>query len=210
MVGTCLATGGVGIRRGYVAAVTTRASARWAHGEAPRATMAAMTTSPDTSPTLQSVAWDDPRAVRLRAVMDAEMLALYIRPDDPPDPPGAFEKRKSALDVEAQDVLATVLALAPDGTAVGHAVLRDLRGEWEVKKVIVDAPARGQGVAKALMARLEAIARAGGASRLILHTGNRQPEAVALYEQLGYTPIPLYAPYAEAMPASLCYELVLS
>lgn len=33
-----------------------------------------------------------------------------------------------------------------------------------------------------------------------------QPEAVALYSKLGYTPISLFEPYATAIPFSLCFE----
>ena len=66
-----------------------------------------------------------------------------------------------------------------------HAVLRDLDGEWEVKRVIVDATQRGRGLGRLLMAELEPVAREGGAPRLILQTGDRQPEAVRLYERVG-------------------------
>ncbi|WP_255359407.1 hypothetical protein [Frondihabitans sp. PAMC 28766] len=40
----------------------------------------------------------------------------------------------------------------------------------------------------------------------MLQTGDRQPDAVRLYERFGYTPIPVYEPYVEAIPFSLCYE----
>ena len=59
------------------------------------------------------------------------------------------------------------------------------------------------------MLELERIARSADVRRLILQTGDRQPEAVGLYEALGYTPIPIYDPYAETMPFSLCFEKTL-
>ncbi|WP_458112666.1 GNAT family N-acetyltransferase [Arthrobacter sp. R1-13] len=37
------------------------------------------------------------------------------------------------------------------------------------------------------MAEIEGIAARGGASRVILQTGDQQPGAVALYSKLGYT-----------------------
>jgi len=107
-------------------------------------------------------------------------------------------------------VLLTVLAVGPDQRPVGHAALRRLGSELEVKRVVVLAEARGRGLARALMAYLEGSATTGGARRLILQTGDRQPEAVALYRSLGYRPIPIYQPYTDAIPFSMCFEKLLS
>jgi GNAT superfamily N-acetyltransferase len=60
------------------------------------------------------------------------------------------------------------------------------------------------------MNHLEQLATAGGARRLILQTGDRQPDAVALYERVGYTPIPIYEPYIETIPNSFCFEKVIA
>jgi GNAT superfamily N-acetyltransferase len=113
------------------------------------------------------------------------------------------------LAVNPADVVATLILLAPDGTPVGHAALRRLRDDFEVKRVVVDASVRGQGLAKGLMAELETIARDAGARRLILQTGDRQPEAVALYRRLGYRDIEIYPPYVDAIPFSRCFEKVV-
>src|SRR5262245_12010900 len=56
----------------------------------------------------------------------------------------------------------------------------------EVKRVYVTEKARGLGVARQIMTTLEDDARAHGRTRMILETGIRQPEAIALYESLGY------------------------
>lgn len=159
--------------------------------------------------TPQTVEWDDPRAVALRSAMDVEMGIRYAAPEGVPRSAEAMAKVQAALFVDPADVPATVLVVDQAGRAVAHAALRRLRGEWEVKRVIVDSSQRGKGVGRTLMLELEAIARRGGATRLILQTGDRQPEAVALYEKLGYTPIPTYEPYIEAIPMSLCYEKAL-
>lgn len=167
-----------------------------------------MTDTRPASFTLESVDWFDPRAAQLRAVMDDEMHARYA--NHLPEGDSAFEADvERALHVDPADVVATVLALEPDGTPLGHAALRMLRGEWEVKRVIVTEAARGRGVATAIMAELLRLAAAGGAARLILQTGDRQPEAVALYEKIGYTPIAIYEPYVKAIPFSLCFEKVV-
>lgn len=55
--------------------------------------------------------------------------------------------------------------------------------------------ARGTGASRALMAELERLASARGAARLILQTGDRQPEAIALYQRIGYAPIEVFEPY---------------
>ena len=157
--------------------------------------------------TLESVAWADPRAVALRARMDIEMTARYHR--DEPEPAEVTRRRDAALAVDPLGVFATIVAVDADSSPIGHAAVRDLRGDWEVKRVIVAADQRGRGVGRALMARLEEIARAAGVPRLILQTGNRQPDAIALYERIGFTRIPIYEPYVETIPFSLCFEKVL-
>ena len=159
---------------------------------------------------LDSVSWDDPRAVELRRQMDAEMTVRYANPGAPPEPAEITARRNASLAVDPADVRATVLVLDADGTPLAHAVLRELRGDWEVKRVIVAEAARGRGIGRILMGRLEELAREAGVRRLILQTGNRQPDAVALYEKIGYTPIPIYEPYVETIPFSLCYEKAIA
>lgn len=159
---------------------------------------------------IQHVMWSDPRAVALREVMDAEMHVRYGL-DSPADAELSAAINR-ALAVDASTVVDTVL-LIDDGVPVAHAGIRMLStnsgSEWEVKRVIVDGTRRGRGLGRTLMNEIIAIARRDGAQRIILQTGDRQPESVGLYTSLGFTPIPVYAPYAEVMPQSLCFELIL-
>ncbi|SMQ59417.1 GNAT family N-acetyltransferase [Agreia sp. VKM Ac-1783] len=159
---------------------------------------------------IHHVAWSDPRAIALRDVMDAEMQVRYGLSS--PADAELSEAIHRALAVDESTVVDTVL-LVDDGVPVAHAGLRMLQtdsgAEWEVKRVIVDGTRRGRGLGRALMNEIIDIARQGGARRLILQAGDRQPEAVGLYSSLGFTPIPVYAPYAEHMPQSLCFELIL-
>jgi len=142
--------------------------------------------------------------------MDGEMSAIYGSCFSSPEPDEVVASRREALAVDPRDVLVTLLAIDPDGTPVAHAALRDLWGEWEVKRLIVDKKARGLGIGRRIMSELETLARAGGAKRLILQTGDRQPEAVDLYERIGYERIEIYEPYVTAFAFSLCFEKQLS
>lgn len=164
--------------------------------------------SPRTPWTLLHVGWDDDRASALRAAMDAELGLRYEDRFSAYDPETLAQfERDFALDPAT--VVATVVLLAADGEPIGHAALRALGDELEVKRVFVHTGARGTGASRALMAELEDIGRGRGATRLILQTGDRQPDAVTLYERIGYTRIPIFPPYS-AFDFSLCYEKPLT
>jgi ribosomal protein S18 acetylase RimI-like enzyme len=57
--------------------------------------------------------------------------------------------------------------------------------------------ARGRGLARRMLAAVEESARAAGCSRLILETGDKQPEAIALYESSGYQRIEDFGYYKD-------------
>jgi GNAT superfamily N-acetyltransferase len=155
---------------------------------------------------LARVDWFDPRAAALRDAMDVEMGALYASEfDNASEAERALVSR--ALEVDGSRILTSVLALDGD-EAVGHAALRSRGDAFEVKKVYVAPEHRGRGISKLIMNELEAIARENGSRSLILQTGDRQPEAIALYLGLGYQQIPVFAPY-DVMAVSLCYGKTL-
>lgn len=68
----------------------------------------------------------------------------------------------------------------------------------EIKRVYVAPDARGRGVARALLGALEAAATELGCRSVRLDTGDRQPEALALFRSAGYREITDYNgnPYA--------------
>lgn len=78
----------------------------------------------------------------------------------------------------------------------------------EIKRMYVVPDARGRGFARLVLARLEEIAVELGAQRVVLETGQPQPEAMALYRSSGYAPIDRYG-YYRCSPLSVCFGKVL-
>lgn len=134
----------------------------------------------------------DPRVVALRAQMAQEMGELY----------GTPRHTGGAEGIDPGAVIACLLVL--DGDApVGTASLRHLGDLVEVKRMYLLPSTRGTGLAARLLAEIEQIA-ARVTDRVVLHTGERQRAAIALYERSGYEPIDVYPPY-DTVPESLCF-----
>ncbi|MFF5235236.1 GNAT family N-acetyltransferase [Dactylosporangium sp. NPDC000521] len=145
---------------------------------------------------VESVGWDDAAAVTLREAMAAEMRLRY---------PDRFNDRNG---VDADTVVYTGVAYTGDRQPVGHAALRRLGTDLELKRMYIVPSHRGTGVSVALLAAVEQAALRLGGRRLLLQTGDRQPDAVRLYEKTGYTRIPIFPPY-ETQTYSFCFEKVL-
>ncbi len=85
-----------------------------------------------------------------------------------------------------------------DFRLLGCAALKRLApGEGEIKSMRTSAPARGRGVASALLRHLLAEARTGGYRRLFLETGSQEFFATArrLYQRHGFAVCPPFAGY---------------
>ncbi|MDA2808082.1 GNAT family N-acetyltransferase [Nocardiopsis suaedae] len=81
-----------------------------------------------------------------------------------------------------------VVLVEDGGRAVaGGAFLRKDARTAEFKRIWTDAARRRQGLGRRAMAALEGAAARRGYLRAHLTTGPEQPEAVAMYERLGYT-----------------------
>jgi GNAT superfamily N-acetyltransferase len=90
-------------------------------------------------------------------------------------------------------------------TVAGGGIRRRSRDTCEVKRMWTAPDRRRQGHATTILRALEELARVRGYTRVWLETGPSQPEALALYAQAGYTPIPVYGRY----PSARAFELVL-
>jgi putative acetyltransferase len=96
------------------------------------------------------------------------------------------------------------LVVRSAGRPVGCGAVRRVDTQTgEIKRMYVAPEFRGQGVARHLLTALEAESTALGMSRLVLETGARQPEALALYERAGFARIPAFGEYVHS-PLSVC------
>jgi putative acetyltransferase len=135
-----------------------------------------------------------PEGLRLLGASQALMAALY-----PPE-------HNHAMDTDAlagPDV--TFLVAEEAGEALGCAALARREGYGEVKSMWTDPAARGRGVGAALLAALEAEARAQGLGMLRLETGDDLAEAHRLYARAGFVPCGPFGDYAEG-PRSVFME----
>lgn len=146
------------------------------------------------------VGYGQPDAMRLIAEVQAEYVQRYGGPDDTPLEHAMFEPPAGSFYVAYAE-----------GEAVATGAWRRNGIEAfgttetaEIKRMYVVPRLRGEGVARRMLAHLEATAAAAGAEALVLETGLRQPEAIALYESSGYTPVPGFGYYKDA-PLSRCF-----
>jgi putative acetyltransferase len=80
-----------------------------------------------------------------------------------------------------------------DGLPVGCGAIRPLTEDSvEVKRMYTAPEYRRKGVAQAILTELERLAIEFGYKEIKLQTGPRQPEAIALYERVGYYRIPIF------------------
>ena len=150
--------------------------------------------------------YDAPAVVALVADLATEIEVRYADVSDGDDPEEA-----AAWTVRPEQVTppAGVFLIARiDGTAVGCGALRPAldgtAGLAEIKRMYTSPEARRRGVSRAVLAGLEAAARAFGYRKIQLETGTRQPEAMTLYEDTGYYRIPPYGEFRDD-PLSVCY-----
>jgi putative acetyltransferase len=142
----------------------------------------------------------DPRAPEAAELIGALSAELARRYDYMEDGSGGF-KPEDALGPRGAFVIGRV-----GGDPVACGAIRPLeRDVAELKRVFVKVGFRGRGYSKAVVRELERQARARGYRVMRLETGVRQPEAISLYESLGYHRIPNYGEYRDSS-LSVCFE----
>ncbi|WP_062380829.1 GNAT family N-acetyltransferase [Demequina pelophila] len=138
--------------------------------------------------TIRAVAVDDADALALWGEQEADLVRRY-------DAPGL------RLPTTFDGFIVSLVGYADGGVPAASLVLRwspydTGAGSVELKRLWVREGYRGRGYAKVLLGRAEAIARREGATRIVLEAGDEQPEALSLYDQLGYARIPDYGEHA--------------
>jgi GNAT superfamily N-acetyltransferase len=146
------------------------------------------------------------------ALDDSEVLALFdafIREADGP--------LDIDLDIEAEIAAGPPLDLVPpggvlllaraDGEPAGLGGVRHLETEVaEVKTMFVDPAHRGRGLARAILAELEGVARRHGCRATCLDTSDYLISAVNLYRAAGYREV---SAYNNNIKANLWFERAL-
>ncbi|BCM83844.1 GNAT family N-acetyltransferase [Methylobacterium indicum] len=128
----------------------------------------------------------DPRARPLADQLTQEYVTRYGSYFG--DPPGAEMTRYPPEVFAGPD--GHFLLLLRDGVAIAGGAFKRLDARTaELKRVWTDTAFRRQGLARRVVAELEAQAVRQGYGRAYLTTGFRQPEAKGLYLGLGYTPL---------------------
>jgi GNAT superfamily N-acetyltransferase len=130
--------------------------------------------------------FDDPEVRKLIAELMDDLSRRYGGTgDDTPIASGDFSPPAGRFFV------------ASDGEQlVGCVGWRRHGADAELKRMFTAPAVRGQGLARRMLATIEESARAAGLRRVILETGDRQPEAISLYEKSGYRRIPDFGHYA--------------
>ncbi|MFI8303960.1 GNAT family N-acetyltransferase [Streptomyces sp. NPDC085927] len=156
---------------------------------------------------IRRVPYDHPDAVKLNDEVQAEYDVRYgdggdatpMDPDDFRPPNGVY-----LIAYDENDT-----PVASGGWRVQNANGEGNRdGDAELKRMYVIEQMRGRGLARRVLAALEDDARAAGRLRMVLETGTKQPEAIALYTSSGYEPCEKFG-YYRFHDSSRCYAKAL-
>jgi GNAT superfamily N-acetyltransferase len=154
---------------------------------------------------VEHVPFDHDDAQLLNDEVQAEYVVRYGTPDLTHMDAGQFAAPAGAFYVGYRDDVPVTMGgwrFRTDVSRLGS------QRPVEVKRMYVAPAARRDGLARLMLAHLEATARTAGADVVLLETGTAQPEAMALYESSGYERIEPFG-YYRAHPSNRCYGRVL-
>jgi putative acetyltransferase len=146
---------------------------------------------------------ENPRTADVRGLLEAHLA--FARAVTPPG-------HVHALDVEALlGPAVTLYSARRSGELLGVGALKRL-DQWhvEIKSMHVEEAARGQGVGRAMLDHLLAVAAERGYGRVSLETGTMEAfaPARALYASVGFTPCEPFGEYTNN-PHSTCMTIAL-
>ena len=146
---------------------------------------------------VREVRLDDPLVAPLLEALAGDYAQLY----------GANDEMATTEPAQFEPPAGTFLAVVDaTGIVAGGGFRAHGPGTCEIKRMWTHPDHRRRGLAAAVLHELEARARVAGYATVLLETGPRQPAAAALYAARGYTRIPPYGRY----PQALAFELQLS
>ena len=135
--------------------------------------------------TLRPLPYEHPVAQHLVEQVQQEYVARYGGRDAAVVEPAEFLPPRGIF-----------LVAEVDGVPAGCGAWRALSsGVAEIKRVYVEPGFRRRGLAQLIVAELEEGAARAGRGSVVLNTGHEQPEALALYADLGYVPVSGYGIY---------------
>jgi putative acetyltransferase len=145
--------------------------------------------------TIAREALASPIVQTLIAALNAELEAMY---------PEEGANHFSLAEAEVAPGRGAFLVARDGDEPVGCGAVRLIDpATAELKRMFVMRARRGQGISRRILAALEDEARALGATRVVLETGERQLEAIGLYTRAGYERCPAWGEYIDS-PLSLC------
>lgn len=142
------------------------------------------------APTLITRPFDHPDARKLSDLVQEEYRALYEGDGDvTPLDSGMFDPPRGLFlvmyDAAGRAIGSGGWRALDSGDEPGYA-----DGDAEIKRMFVVREARGRGLSRTILARLEETARAAGRARMVLETGFKQRQAIELYRSSGYSLLP--------------------
>ncbi len=148
---------------------------------------------------ITAVATPDDDILKMIEKLDAGMKDLYPPESTHLTPPEELASGANRL-----------FAAKVDGKLMGCGGIRVVGRDYaEIKRIYVDPSARGLGLAKALLRRLESESRSLGLLEMKLETGIYQPEAIGLFERCGYAECPPFGDYPKNDPNSYFMQKTL-
>lgn len=143
---------------------------------------------------IRRVAYGDADAALLMAEVQQEYVRRYGGPDESPMDPLMFAPPDGSFFVGYLDAVPAVSGAWRRSGVVVDGVEETV----EIKRMYVRPTHQRRGLARRMLAHLEADAAAHGHRAIVLETGDRQPEAIELYRSSGYREIPGFGYYADS------------
>ena len=108
------------------------------------------------------------------------------------------------------DSIKHAIVVYEDQRAIGCGAFKVYKEEVaEIKRMFVNPEDRGKGIASKILKELESWAREENFKSCILETGQKYPEAIALYKKNGFVITSNYGQY-EGMEDSVCFQKMIS